>query len=115
MHATYLLSPRLVLAIAVLALSAAVSVPPARAATAEEIDAKSDATLDRFKREVGGAQSLIGMAKGVLVFPDVAKAGFGIGGEYGEGALRVGGKSVDYYSTAAASICLLYTSPSPRD
>jgi len=36
----------------------------------------------------------------------VIKAGFGIGGEYGEGALRIGGKTVDYYSTAAASIGL---------
>ena len=43
-------------------------------------------------------------AKGVLVFPDVIKAGFGIGGEYGEGELRVGGKMVEYYNTAAASI-----------
>ncbi len=32
------------------------------------------------------------------------KAGFGIGGEYGEGALRIGGSSVDYYNTASASI-----------
>jgi lipid-binding SYLF domain-containing protein len=41
-----------------------------------------------------------------LVFPDVIKAGFGIGGEYGEGALRINGKTVDYYNTAAASIGL---------
>jgi lipid-binding SYLF domain-containing protein len=40
----------------------------------------------------------------VLVFPSVFKAGIGIGGEYGEGALRIRGKTVDYYSTAAASI-----------
>jgi len=40
----------------------------------------------------------------VLVFPSVIKAGIGIGGEYGEGALRIGGKTVEYYSTAAASI-----------
>jgi len=39
-----------------------------------------------------------------LVFPSVIKAGVGIGGEYGEGALRIGGKTVDYYNTAAASI-----------
>ena len=37
-------------------------------------------------------------------FPSVIKAGIGIGGEYGEGALRIGGKTVDYYNTAAASI-----------
>jgi lipid-binding SYLF domain-containing protein len=40
------------------------------------------------------------------VFPNVYKAGIGIGGEYGEGALRIGGKTVEYYSTAAASFGL---------
>ncbi len=43
-------------------------------------------------------------AEGVLVFPSVIKAGIGFGGEYGEGALRIKGKTVDYYSTVAASI-----------
>ena len=49
-------------------------------------------------------EKFIKEAKGVLVFPSVIKAGFGIGGEYGEGAMRIGGKTVDYYSTMAASI-----------
>jgi lipid-binding SYLF domain-containing protein len=40
----------------------------------------------------------------MLVFPTVGKAGFGIGGEYGEGALIIKGKTVQYYSAAAASI-----------
>ena len=40
----------------------------------------------------------------MLVFPTVGKAGFGIGGEYGEGSLIVDGKTVQYYSTAAASV-----------
>ncbi|RMG88403.1 MAG: hypothetical protein D6708_11555, partial [Candidatus Dadabacteria bacterium] len=60
--------------------------------------------LERFQQEVEGADALLASAKGVLVFPKVIKAGFGVGGEYGEGALRVGGKTVAYYSTAAASI-----------
>ncbi len=38
------------------------------------------------------------------MFADVIKAGIGVGGEYGEGALRIGGKTVAYYSIAAASI-----------
>ena len=45
-------------------------------------------------------------SEGMLVFPSVIKAGIGIGGEYGEGALRIAGKTADYYSTAAASIGL---------
>jgi len=44
------------------------------------------------------------VAKGVLVFPNVVKAGFGIGGEYGTGALLVDGKTADYYRTTAASV-----------
>lgn len=47
---------------------------------------------------------MLARAHGVLVFPSVKKAGIGIGGEYGEGALRIGGRTAAYYSTAAASI-----------
>ena len=42
----------------------------------------------------------------MLVFPNVIKAGIGIGGEYGEGALLMKGKPVAYYNIAAASIGL---------
>jgi len=74
------------------------------AASAKEIDIEVNAAIERFKTEVGGGKAFLNAAKGVLVFPSVIKAGFGIGGEYGEGALRIKGKTVDYYSTAAASI-----------
>lgn len=74
------------------------------AASATEIDIKVDAAVKRFKSEVQGGDAFLKKAKGVLVFPEVMKAGFGIGGEYGEGALRINGKTVDYYSTASASI-----------
>ena len=74
------------------------------AASATEIDIKVDAALEKFKEEVLGGAGFITKSKGVLVFPEVVKAGFGIGGEYGEGALRITGKTVQYYSTAAASI-----------
>ena len=73
-------------------------------ATAKEIDVSVDTTLERFNKEIPVADSFIKKAKGVLIFPQVIKAGFGIGGEYGEGALRIGGKTVEYYSTMAASI-----------
>lgn len=72
--------------------------------TAKEIDVSVDVTLERFNKEIPGASSFIKKAKGVLVFPSVIKVGIGIGGEYGEGALRISGKTVDYYSTMAASI-----------
>jgi lipid-binding SYLF domain-containing protein len=85
---------------------AAAAPPPAAAASAVEIDAEVDAALTRFYAEVPAARELAGKAKGILVFPSVIKAGFGIGGEYGEGALRIGGRTVGYYNTAAASIGL---------
>ncbi len=75
-----------------------------QAATAKEIDVSVDVALERFHKEVHGSKDLLKKSKGVLIFPKVYKAGFGIGGEYGEGALRINGKTGDYYSTAAASI-----------
>ena len=76
------------------------------AASKKDIDAKVDTALERFYKEVAGGSEVAKSAKGVLVFPNVVKAGFGIGGEYGAGALRVGGETVDYYSTTAASVGL---------
>ncbi len=76
------------------------------AADAREIDVSVDVALEDFKKEVSGANEFLASAKGYLVFPKVVKAGIGIGGEYGEGALRIGGKTADYYSTASASIGL---------
>ena len=73
-------------------------------ATAKEIDVSVDATLERFNKEIPVADSFRKKAKEVLIFPQVIKAGFGIGGEYGEGAIRIGAKTAEYYSTMAASI-----------
>jgi len=77
---------------------------PASAASAKEIDIRVNGTLKRFQAEGTGGAEFLKKADGVLVFPNVIKAGLGIGGEYGEGALRIGGKTVEYYSTTAASI-----------
>jgi len=75
----------------------------AQAATAKEIDVSVEVALDRFKNDVKGASEFLANAKGVLVIPNVIRVGFGLGGEYGEGALIVGGKTVDYYNTVAGS------------
>lgn len=80
-----------------------ISVQVANAATAKEIDVSVDVALENFVKEVKGAEEFLKSAKGVLVFPNVFKAGVGVGGEYGEGAMRIGGKTVDYYNTASAS------------
>lgn len=76
------------------------------AASATEIDIGVNETLKKFKSEVPGGAEFLGRAAGVLVFPKIIKAGFGIGGEYGEGALLINGETQSYYSTAAASIGL---------
>jgi len=78
------------------------------AATAKEIDVSVDVALEKFENEVGGAKQLLASSKGVLMFPKVIKAGFGWGGEYGEGSLRIGGKTVDYYNTIAGSFGLQF-------
>jgi lipid-binding SYLF domain-containing protein len=75
----------------------------AQAASAYEIDVDVSAALKRFYNEVGGAHDLVQHAAGVLLFPSVVKAGMGVGGEYGEGALRRYGRTEGYYNTVSAS------------
>ena len=77
--------------------------PGAQARSAKEIDVSVDVALNRFSNEVPGAQEFLKNSKGVLVVPNVIRVGFGFGGEYGEGALLIDGKTVDYYSLAAGS------------
>lgn len=86
-----------------LALAAALPVS-AGAATAGEVEAKVKAALDRLHSEVKGSEAVTGKAAGVLVFPEVLKAGFVIAGEGGEGALRVGGRTRDYYTIFSGSV-----------
>src|SRR5210317_2006086 len=71
--------------------------------SAREIDVSVEVALDRFKNEVPGANDFLQNAKGVLVIPNIIRVGFVFGGEYGEGALLIDGKNVDYYSIAAGS------------
>lgn len=75
-----------------------------QAASKDEIDVYVDEALEKFRLHTPAGYKLASRAKAMLVFPKVYKAGAGIGGEYGEGALRIGGANVAYYSTAAASI-----------
>ena len=74
------------------------------AKTAKEIDVSVDVAIERFYKQVKGAKAFVKASKGMLVMPNVVKGAFIIGGEYGEGALRVGGKTVDYYNTISGSI-----------
>ena len=80
------------------------SVVEVHAASNAEINAKSKQALKEFFRHSPAGKDLYNRAKGALIFPEVFKAGIGIGGEYGEGKLVEKGKTTGYYSIAAASI-----------
>ena len=71
--------------------------------TAAEIDRDVDAALDKLYSREPAAKALAAEAKGILVFPGIVKGGLIIGAQYGEGALRVKGKTIGYYRTVAAS------------
>jgi len=100
------MNPRMQIRILIAVMTMALLASPVMAATAREINVSIDEALKVFYREVQGGQSFLTGSKGYIVFPKVIKAGLGIGGEYGEGALRTGGRTVEYYSTAAASVGL---------
>ena len=75
----------------------------ALAASASAIDRDARASLADLYKNVPGAKALADKAVGVLVFPSIVKGGFIIAGQFGDGALRKGGKSVAYYRSLAAS------------
>lgn len=76
----------------------------ARAAPAVEIDARVREALAEFRDKSPAGAELLEKAAGALVFPRVIKAGIGIGGEYGEGALLVDGRTAGYYNVVSGSI-----------
>jgi len=82
------------------------STPSTDASKRQSIDASVDGTMSRLFTTVKGSRELVSKARGVLVFPSVLQAGFIVGGQYGEGALRVGGGTVGYYSTVSGSFGL---------
>ncbi len=98
-------SRRSIVWVACLVLLSSLMLPSvSQAKTAREIDASVNAALDRFTIQVKGSKEFIQGAKGVLVFAEVLQAGAGIGGQYGEGALRIRGKTVAYYNITSASV-----------
>jgi lipid-binding SYLF domain-containing protein len=84
----------------------AATAPMLARADAAKLDAKVDAAVAEMTATVSGTAELLAQAKGVLVIPEIVKAGLLVGGAYGEGALRVGGQSVGYYQFAEASVGL---------
>lgn len=86
------------------ALCLSFGVTQVNAASNAEINAKSKQALKEFFRHSPAGKQLYNQARGALIFPEVYKAGIGIGGEYGEGKLVERGKTTGYYTIAAASI-----------
>lgn len=93
------LSPLALIASIVLLLSSYSMAEPASV-----IEAKANEALKQFAKEVKGSEAFLAKTKGYLIFPSVVKAGFVVGGEYGEGVLRVNGETKGYYSIASASV-----------
>ena len=79
------------------------STSAALAASAEKIDREANKALEAFKEQIDGSEVFLNQAAGYLIFPRVIKVGIGVGGETGEGALRVGGQTVAYYRTTSGS------------
>ena len=97
--------PLKILSIALLTVFGVLATAPqSRAASGPEIDSSVRATLDTFFYKIRGARELANKSVGILVFPSVVKAGIGIGGEYGEGALMIRGQTANYYNTVSASV-----------
>jgi lipid-binding SYLF domain-containing protein len=80
------------------------AVPRSEAGSAAEIDADVRSTLKEFFLQVRGSRELVSKSTAVLVFPSVIRAGIGIGGEYGEGALLTRERTIDYYNIVSGSI-----------
>ena len=94
---------------AMAAAACAVLLPAGPAVAAEgktpaaQLNSEANSALQQLYAKVPAAKTLGQKATAILVFPKVTKAGLGVGGQYGEGALLKGGKAVAYYSTAGAS------------
>jgi lipid-binding SYLF domain-containing protein len=94
----------LALGLALLVGLGGVSAPRVEAKSARQIDIEVRATMEDFFARVRGSRELVNKSAAVLVFPTVIKAGVGIGGEYGEGALLTRQRTMDYYNIVSASI-----------
>ena len=79
---------------------------PGTYAKRDQVDTNIDATLARLYDAAPVSREMVDRAAGVLVFPSVLNVGLVVGGEHGDGALRVGGRTVEYYSTSGGSIGL---------
>ena len=94
---------------AALALSVLLIQPKAALAeSGAELDKKVDAAIQQLYAAEPQAKELAKKSVAMLIFPEIVKGGLIVGGQYGEGALRVGGETKGYFSIAAASFGLQF-------
>ena len=86
-----------------LAVVTVLSPSPAPGASAESIDRDVSAALAALYDQTPSARSLGDRAKAILVFPNIVKAGFIVGAQYGDGAMVKDGKMAGYYNITAGS------------
>jgi len=95
------LFPALLIAtVSVFGINPAVSL----AASASEIDRNVTQALTTLYQTTPGSRALAEKARGVLVFPNIVKAGFIVAGQYGDGALRERNRTVGFYRSFSASV-----------
>lgn len=85
------------------ALVFALAVLPAHAASRDKLERDATAALNALHKKYPDTKKLADKAKAVLIFPEVIKAGLMIGGETGDGVMRINGKTAGYYNTSGMS------------
>ena len=91
------------LLIAILASTTLLMNPCTAVAADAALDGDVAAALNTLLDITPSAKTLASNAKGILVFPNIVKAGFIVGAQYGKGALLTNGRTTAYYNIAAAS------------
>jgi len=91
---------------AILSIALTLATNAAIAADAAQLSRDAQSALQSLYAKAPAAKALGAKAKAILVFPKVVKAGLGVGGQLGDGALLKGGKAVAFYNTSGASVGL---------
>ena len=87
-------------------LTLGLATPVAAAASLAAVNRDAGEALAQLRRANSVAAWLAPRARGVLIFPNIVKAGLVVGGSYGKGVLRIGGRVDGYYHSTAASFGL---------
>ena len=102
----YRFNPVTLFVIGVTCLAPGCASPPTDPAKQAQMDSDVDGALNNLYASVSGSQDITARAAGILVFPRVGKSSFIVGSEYGNGALRISGKDVAYYTIGGLSFGL---------